>query len=344
MSVPDNILLLLFCGVGIYSPYNQFLCPIYNSAILEYASNGRLAYIVADNSISFGTNYPVSRIMIEKNFSDTYSIYTMFQLLGRAGRVGKSSTATAYVSNELASNIIEFTTNPDKYDIENNNICDMIELQENERKLMVADKIASLQADMMEKYNVDTKVEITIVNNGGNIKTLNNNSSGDTKQETKTNWKGEDAQELDDWDNESSSDNNVVPETKTNWRNNDSEDDVPDNENNSVNNVVPETKTNWKNNDSKDDVPDNNNDNLEQPLENKTSNIYISPLMWNINNRSSNYKDNNRTNNYRDNRSSNYKDNISSDYKDNNRNNNYRDNNRTTRNNKRKTNRWSRGD
>jgi hypothetical protein len=316
MSVPDNILLLLFCGVGIYSPYNKSLCPTYKSTILEYASKGRLAYIVADNSISFGTNYPVSQIIVEKNFSDTYSIYTMFQLLGRAGRVGKSSTATAYVSNELANNIIEFTTNPDKYDIENKNICDMIELQEVERKQMIADKIASLQADIMANIDTDKKIEITFVNNGYNIETTSENIITDTKQTPTT----------------------VIPKTKTNWRTQEPEDW----DNDSNNNDTLETKTNWKNYPKKRD----NNRTTNYRDNNRTTN-------YRDNNRTTNYRDNNRTTNYRDNdRTTDYRNNDrTTDYRNNDRTTNYRNNDRTANyrnnvrnnyvvNNTKKTNKW----
>ena len=116
--IPDEILLLLFCGIGIYSPGHKMLNNNYTNTILNLASNNELAFIIADNSICYGTNYPINRVFITKEFSNEHSIFTIFQLMGRAGRVGRSWKAEAYIDNTCAKNIIEYTSNPNKYDNE----------------------------------------------------------------------------------------------------------------------------------------------------------------------------------------------------------------------------------
>ena len=127
MKVSDEILILLLCGVGIYSPSDSRLDSTYLSTVLNLASKGLLVYIIADNSISYGTNYPISRVIITEDFSLNHSIYTLFQLMGRAGRIGKSWKATAIVSKDTSKKIVDFAINPKIYNIEVENIKKMID-------------------------------------------------------------------------------------------------------------------------------------------------------------------------------------------------------------------------
>jgi hypothetical protein len=108
-DVPDEILTLLFAGVGIYSTINKSLCPKYLKTVLEMASSGQLAYIVSDISICYGTNYPINRVIVTDEFAKNHSINTLFQLFGRAGRVGRSWIAVVYISNHVAKQIIDYT-------------------------------------------------------------------------------------------------------------------------------------------------------------------------------------------------------------------------------------------
>ncbi len=125
MAVQDELALLLMCGVGVYTPSFN-LNQVYLATVLRYAEEGKLAYLISDASISYGTNYPINRVFITTDFSDKYSINTIFQLMSRAGRVGKSWIAEAYIDNECALRIINTTTSTEE-DIETKNINQLYE-------------------------------------------------------------------------------------------------------------------------------------------------------------------------------------------------------------------------
>jgi hypothetical protein len=107
-SVPEWIMMLLFCGVGIYSPGNVSLDKEYTACVLDMATSGSLSYLVADNSISYGTNFPIGIVIVSEDFFNTHSINTIFQLLGRAGRIGQAWKADAYIANSSAIKLINF--------------------------------------------------------------------------------------------------------------------------------------------------------------------------------------------------------------------------------------------
>ncbi|VBB17775.1 DEAD-like helicases family protein, partial [Yasminevirus sp. GU-2018] len=148
-KVDDDVLLLLFCGVGIYAPSNPALDQPYNDVVLEYANAGKLAYVIADNSITFGTNQPYGRVMISDDFSSRHSVYTLFQLMGRAGRVGKFPRAEAVVSDEAGRLLIDFTIHPEKYNIEVRNITNMIHQIETEQKEAIEAQIRRMEQEVL---------------------------------------------------------------------------------------------------------------------------------------------------------------------------------------------------
>jgi hypothetical protein len=120
ITVQDELMILLLCGVGVYTPSFN-LNPVYLATVLRLAEEGKLAYLISDASISYGTNYPINRVFITADFSEKYSINTIFQLMSRAGRVGKSWIAEAYIDNACAMRIINTTTSNEE-DIETKNI------------------------------------------------------------------------------------------------------------------------------------------------------------------------------------------------------------------------------
>ena len=86
LNIPDWIYQLLFAGVGIYMPSK--LPKSYTTFILKLASETKLAFMISDYDISYGSNYPFSHVIITDDGAENHSINTIFQLLGRAGRVG----------------------------------------------------------------------------------------------------------------------------------------------------------------------------------------------------------------------------------------------------------------
>jgi hypothetical protein len=121
MGVFDDLKLLLCAGIGVY---DVGLNSAYLDVVLALASTGALAALVAGSQISYGTNYPFGKVIIPDEFAD-HSPYTMFQLMGRAGRVGRAWKAEVVMSDKVAGDIMEFVKNPDKPNIEAANIIEV---------------------------------------------------------------------------------------------------------------------------------------------------------------------------------------------------------------------------
>lgn len=128
-NVPDEIMLLLMCGIGIYSPNSEILDQRYTRSVLDMATNGHLAYLIADESISYGTNYPITRLFVTDEFVDKHSIHTLLQLMGRPGRVGHTYRAEVFIEKNTAKLLLEFSHNKDHPSvfIESNNIQKMFQ-------------------------------------------------------------------------------------------------------------------------------------------------------------------------------------------------------------------------
>ncbi len=161
-SVCDKFLLLLFCGIGIYAPSDRSVDALYTATVLEYASSGRLAYVVANNAISFGTNYPFGRVIITEDFSNEHSICTLFQLMGRAGRVGKLAKAEASVATSAGLKLIDFTIHPEKYNIEGQNIKLMFESIKIDIQTDIEKEIRMMEEELLqlEKNVINTNIII----------------------------------------------------------------------------------------------------------------------------------------------------------------------------------------
>jgi len=102
MSVPDDVRILLACGVGIAGVYGG----TYAHHVSVLMNEGKLAYIVANDSIAYGTNVPINIVVVTKEFSDAHSTNTIFQLISRAGRVGRSWNAEAFIDDSCAEKIL----------------------------------------------------------------------------------------------------------------------------------------------------------------------------------------------------------------------------------------------
>ena len=96
-SAPSWLPLFLYGGSGVYDPDDLLTDKPYLDNVLRHAENGRLAYLVAGHSIAYGTNFPLSNVIAEDELCDNHSMNTLFQLINRAGRVGRSWVAHAYL-------------------------------------------------------------------------------------------------------------------------------------------------------------------------------------------------------------------------------------------------------
>ena len=132
-NVSDEILIMLACGIGIYSTTHEELDDAYLKAVIMLAQKGLLKMIFSDSSIAYGTNLAVSDIIIfdeptpKYNYrlrkytgelipsiTDCHSMKTIFQMLGRAGRGGNLSfEAKVYTTSKdhnLANKLHKYVT------------------------------------------------------------------------------------------------------------------------------------------------------------------------------------------------------------------------------------------
>jgi len=120
----------------------------YINTVLSLAESGSLAYLVADSSICYGTNYPINRVFVVEDFSDNHSIYTLFQLMGRAGRVGRSWKAEAYVHDSCARAILKYSKNPGAYNTEGDNMVNLFKQLKNEHETSIMEEITKMQNEL----------------------------------------------------------------------------------------------------------------------------------------------------------------------------------------------------
>ncbi|XP_063679929.1 uncharacterized protein LOC134815340 [Bolinopsis microptera] len=110
VNAPEDVLLLLCCGVGIYAPEDSRVnSGGYLEQVISLAQTGRLAYLVADHNIAYGVNFPFSRTIVCDDFTAEHSMNTVFQLMSRAGRVGQSWFAESFVSDEVVSTMRDYS-------------------------------------------------------------------------------------------------------------------------------------------------------------------------------------------------------------------------------------------
>jgi hypothetical protein len=168
----DWLVFLLFCGVGVYSPY-QIKDQVYLREVLNLAEGGKLAFLISDSSICYGTNYPINRVFITKDFAETHSINTIFQLMGRAGRAGQSWKAEIFVDSSTALKIVEFVQNTDnrsgELEAENINITftelskEARELQEKIRIKAEEDEKRLIEEALAEKKRIEEGIRLKLL-------------------------------------------------------------------------------------------------------------------------------------------------------------------------------------
>lgn len=84
----------LAVGVGILC---NSMTASYKSKVMELASKGYLAYVISDENICYGTNYPFESVVVDGDeCMKNYSVKSLFQLFARAGRPGKSWRANIF--------------------------------------------------------------------------------------------------------------------------------------------------------------------------------------------------------------------------------------------------------
>jgi hypothetical protein len=152
----DDIILLLLCGVGIYSSTDRRLNNFYKKYVLNLASEGKLAFLVSDSSICYGVNYPINRVFVTKEIGEQISINTLFQLMGRAGRVGISWKAEIYIDDSIVDKLNNYIKKTDD-DIELINMIAMYKSSVEE------DRIANIKLQDCIKQQISRLCEFEII-------------------------------------------------------------------------------------------------------------------------------------------------------------------------------------
>ena len=105
---PDWLLMSLYSGSGMYDPDEITVDKTYLDNVLLHAERGRLAHFMAGHAIAYGTNFPLSNVVSDDDLCNKHSMNTLFQLINRAGRVGRSWTAHAYLGNDTIKRINDY--------------------------------------------------------------------------------------------------------------------------------------------------------------------------------------------------------------------------------------------
>lgn len=116
--VCGDLISLLYAGVGVYDLTDTRLDKTYLNAVFTLALKGKLSYIVSNKDICFGVSMPVNNVIVLDSFAEQCSIYTLGQLGGRAGRVGKSDSANLFLGPVGIKKYIDYSRDVHEYDEE----------------------------------------------------------------------------------------------------------------------------------------------------------------------------------------------------------------------------------
>jgi hypothetical protein len=106
INVDTNLILLLMSGIGVCS--KNIKNSYYKDFVFNYASKGLLSFVITDETICFGTNYPFTRVFIEDDFALNHSMETINQVVARGGRLGMSYKCFAYFPNSMQQRLYNY--------------------------------------------------------------------------------------------------------------------------------------------------------------------------------------------------------------------------------------------
>lgn len=165
LNVPEWVLLLLYSGIGIYMQHNEILSKRYVNDVLNLAEKGKLAFLISDHSINYGANYPLTHVIIHDDMME-HSVNTIFQLLGRAGRIGRSYTAYGHLGPVGLDKLINYINGKENNGnrVEAINLekaCDIIHQQEKDfyEKKAEQEKLDAERKEELEKLKYWDKID-----------------------------------------------------------------------------------------------------------------------------------------------------------------------------------------
>jgi hypothetical protein len=165
-NIDDNLKFLLYMGVGLYSKH---LDSDYTDKVLEMLSQGEIAFIIADESFSYGANYKISNVIINDDIGDSHSTNTILQLIGRTSRIGKSWAGKVYLDTNTKKKILDLFLNPNFNSNEGNNIVNafnktsLLILDENEKEAIKIEKNNKIKADLELKRLIQEEEKLKLV-------------------------------------------------------------------------------------------------------------------------------------------------------------------------------------
>jgi len=138
----------LALGVGILSP--SLMSPSYTQKVIELASRGLLAYVLADEDICYGTNYPFENVIVDECLRH-HSVKTIFQVFARAGRPGKSWKANIFAHSSILDIIRQYVFDNGYVDIETINILKTLKTIPQNKEIQ-EDKSMNVKEERKDKY------------------------------------------------------------------------------------------------------------------------------------------------------------------------------------------------
>lgn len=108
-DIDDELRTLLYMGIGIYT---NGIDNEYKEKVLELLNEGKIAFLITDESFFYGANYKITNVIINDDIADLHSINAILQLIGRTSRVGKSWAGKVYLDTNTKNRILKFFSNP----------------------------------------------------------------------------------------------------------------------------------------------------------------------------------------------------------------------------------------
>jgi hypothetical protein len=102
MAVDEDLILLLYMGVGVYS---EAVGSDYRRTVSKLMETGRLEFIVSD--VCYGMDYPIGCLLVSKEFSDSQSLNVIYQLMSRVGRGRMSYMGHIYIDESCVGRILD---------------------------------------------------------------------------------------------------------------------------------------------------------------------------------------------------------------------------------------------
>lgn len=109
-KIDEDLNLMLFSGVGVFES-EKILNEEYNQTIRNKAKYGELAYLISHKDILYGANYPLNNVIVKDSFAENFSVSTIFQTMGRAGRIGQAWKSNCFIGTQTKKKVTEYIKN-----------------------------------------------------------------------------------------------------------------------------------------------------------------------------------------------------------------------------------------